>query len=44
MAFLALHLVLYPYPSIIPWFQNLERLHDYCAQHPLAEICKSVKK
>ena len=27
-----LHLIFYPYPSIIPWFQDLQRLHDYCAE------------
>jgi hypothetical protein len=39
MTFLMLHLVFYPYPSIIPWFPNLENLHNYCLVHPHAQVC-----
>ena len=44
MTFLMLHLVFYPYPSIIPWFQNLEHLHNYCAQHADQLLCHAPKK
>jgi hypothetical protein len=44
MTFLMLHLVFYPYPSIIPWFQNLEHLHNYCSQHPGQLLCHAKKK
>ena len=43
MTFLMLHLVLYPYPSIIPWFQNLEHLHNYCVQQAGQLICHATK-
>lgn len=43
MTFLMLHLVLYPYPSIIPWFQDLKNVHDYCASHATAAICQAKK-
>jgi hypothetical protein len=41
MTFLMLHLVLYPYPSIIPWFPDLKDLHDYCVQHATELVCTS---
>jgi hypothetical protein len=41
MTFLMLHLVLYPYPSIIPWFVDLEHLHKHCVQHATELICTS---
>jgi hypothetical protein len=37
MTFLLLHLVLYPYPSIISWFPDLKNLHNYCAPYLHAE-------
>jgi hypothetical protein len=43
MTFLMLHLVLYPYPSIIPWFQDVKNLHDYCSDHLAAAVCQSKK-
>jgi hypothetical protein len=43
MTFLMLHLVLYPYPSLIPWFPNLEHLHNYCVQHGDELICTATK-
>jgi hypothetical protein len=39
MTFLTLHLVLYPYPSIIAWFVDLKNVHDHCAQHGTELIC-----
>ncbi len=44
MAFLALHLALYPYPSIISWFVNLEHLHNYCVNHAGELICQGNRK
>jgi hypothetical protein len=44
MTFLMLHLVLYPYPSIIPWFVDLEHLHSHCVQHATELICNAPKK
>ena len=41
MTFLMLHLVLYPYPSIIPWFVDLKNLHDYCGDHARELVCAS---
>jgi hypothetical protein len=39
ITFLTLHLVLYPYPSIIAWFVDLKNVHDHCAQHGTELIC-----
>jgi hypothetical protein len=44
LAFLGLHLALYPYPSIISWFVNLEHLHNYCVNHAGELICQTNKK
>ena len=44
MTFLMLHLVLYPYPSIIPWFVDLEHLHNHCVKHATELICNAPKK
>jgi hypothetical protein len=41
MTFLMLHLVLYPYPSIIPWFDDLKHLHDHCVAHASELVCTS---
>lgn len=43
MTFLTLHLVLYPYPGIIPWFPDLEHLHYYCRHHAQQLICSTRK-
>lgn len=41
MTFLMLHLAFYPYPSIIPWFVDLEDVHDMnCVQHFNELICR----
>ena len=44
LTFLALHLALYPYPSIISWFVNLEHLHNYCVNHASELICQTNRK
>ena len=44
LVFLSLHLAFYPYPSIIPWFVNLEHVHNYCVQHAGQLICQANKK
>jgi hypothetical protein len=44
MTFLMLHLVFYPYPTIIKWFPDLEHVHTYCEQQPTAPVCVAKKR
>ena len=39
LTFLMLHLVFYPYPSVIPWFVDLEHLHNHCARQAGELVC-----
>ena len=40
LVFLMLHLVFYPWPSIIPWFPDLKNLHNNCVEHATDVLCQ----